>query len=533
MGLSQTSFAAPYKNKALLEYVNSQRKMVNDIAGFWGASWSQSPELIQLNNKLRELERSVYYNPGVPADDAKAAKALSAYRSQVRLYANHRAEVGGLTGSQGIYLDHANNPKKEVTEWQASAIAAARNPNVPQNANRNGENAAQNGIGAHPAYTPTLMPANPGDRTMTANFDPTKAAGPAENFMNSAVGNLGSFLSGFPGSGQPGSGAAGGSDAPSAGNYQSGTGVNPNPSLPRSKYSAMNEATDPAASAALINPGLGGRPSLGTGGSITRAEAMKRLTDMADASDCAKKTVGNRSRLGKVKGYYHNVVVAFARSVCRPNDSAKLAMLRQNRQPDPPGIMRVSGGNADQGLVNTYATLMSLGLRESNGNFKEGRDRSASNYGKSAEAGLYQTSYDVAGRGKSQKYWVNGMVQLENEYEKNPQACGTEFYGVGVPQLQSGRREQPWDRFQRLLRNCPQLAVEHAAITTQNNSRHYGPLRRGEAPAIPACKQLLNEVYETVTSDPASICSGLAVEPVNGVKPGGTQTAASGGNGRS
>lgn len=236
-------------------------------------------------------------------------------------------------------------------------------------------------------------------------------------------------------------------------------------------------------------------------------EVIQKIQKIADShTSCGNSKVSNRSRLKTKPGFYHGVLVSFARSLCRPNDVVKAAMVKQNVS----RIASLKGPSPyDNNLKTTFNRLLSLGLWESNGNFREGVDRSKGrSRSQSAEAGAFQTSYDV--RGALNRTARAGIQNLESEYKSNSSACLNDVTRSSAARVSVIGGGAAGD-FQRLLRTCPALAVEHAAITLNNNPAHYGPAKRGRVNPFPACNKVFDEVQKYVNSQRDVVCSALAV----------------------
>jgi hypothetical protein len=163
----------------------------------------------------------------------------------------------------------------------------------------------------------------------------------------------------------------------------------------------------------------------------------------------------------------------------------------------------------DSSLINTYALLLGLGLRESDGNFKEGADRTARHSsGSTIEAGAFQTSYNIhrcLARGANR-----GLVSLEQSYANASTADCMSMNGRSVRIPDASRNS---GNFQVALKACPALAVEHAAITMQCKN-HYGPLKRGEAKVMRKCVPLMRSIAVQAANDP-SLCDNIRLSGTN------------------
>jgi hypothetical protein len=222
--------------------------------------------------------------------------------------------------------------------------------------------------------------------------------------------------------------------------------------------------------------------------------SLNSITLAARDSQCAKVSWAGRGRapLGYVKG----MAFAFAKSYCAKrfdgiSDSSKNALTSYGVAVTP---------------VNTYALLIGLGLRESSGNYCEGRDMSASNTSSdTAEAGPFQTSWNAAGAHSS-------LPKIALEY-KNGARCFLDVWQEGVSAAHCRAQGSYYGsgnglEFQKLARNCPQFAAEFAAVTILTLKNHYGPLIRKEAQFKQECVDMFSSVKKLVDQNP-SLCKAL------------------------
>ena len=247
-----------------------------------------------------------------------------------------------------------------------------------------------------------------------------------------------------------------------------------------------------------------------------------------------------RVALKRVIGYYHGTTISFARSLCRSNSSPiKKAMLhgtkrkwkRKNRDmlrlfspgsgfADRPSLnVKLYGpiDGTEKNLISLYTPMLSKGMRESGGNYRDGIDRSASNTrARTTEAGLYQTSYNV--HDSMSPSAKKAAHQIMSKYRKNPQACMRSIYDKKRPNTPGtnsryyGKPGSPAYEFQKLMRTCPAAATEHAVIATRQVMQHFGPVRRKEVLPYKECEPMFEEVYNYVKANP-SLCDSLAIQP--------------------
>lgn len=260
------------------------------------------------------------------------------------------------------------------------------------------------------------------------------------------------------------------------------------------------------------------------------------LSRMALRHSCLQANVKDRSSFEKRQGPYLGLVNTFARSICRQNqDPAKQAMLRgsqkrtrrgiqdtvanfEQRQLLDPVSLKNFKAPDDRQLIASYGIILSLMMRETNGDYREGVDvsnrrslrdsKNSRSGGKTVEGGLCQTSLDV--KGSIDASANNGLDQIENEYRAaGPRACMTSLFSIGLKEKKyqrevSGKGEG--FAFQRMVRSCPALAIEHCAITIRHNMTHYGPLIRGQAKPLSQCTPLLQDIYDYVQERRETVC---------------------------
>ena len=220
---------------------------------------------------------------------------------------------------------------------------------------------------------------------------------------------------------------------------------------------------------------------------VTSAEALSDILSIATISGAAqyKWKDRNKAPLGYVKG----IALAYAQELCYPSlpkfGTAETDALIYYKLPG-------------EHVLNTYAFLMGLGMRESSGRYCEGRDMSASNVASvSAEAGMFQTSYDA---GTAKDLLPNFDRKCFLEVFKEGVTCSAsnlKNYGTGVG-----------FEFQKKSKECPAFAVKVAADTIRTKRKHYGPINRKEVEFRPEAVELLNQVKEIVKNNPL-VCSLL------------------------
>lgn len=236
-------------------------------------------------------------------------------------------------------------------------------------------------------------------------------------------------------------------------------------------------------------------PSIPTPPPIVVAPASAvaaQITAMAATSGAAKYYWKSRGKapLGYIKG----MALAYARAYCSPNTVVASKTLGSS---DRDALKHYDIAPSNK---NTYAFLIGLGMRESSGKYCEGRDMSASNTSSSsAEAGMFQTSYDSHTASKA-------LDDMMNEYH---QKCYLEVFKEGVTCRDSTNYGSGAGLiFQQMAKTCPTFAVEYAAITLRTLRRHYGPINRREVDFRPEVLEVLSQVEKIIDLNP-SACSEL------------------------
>lgn len=217
-------------------------------------------------------------------------------------------------------------------------------------------------------------------------------------------------------------------------------------------------------------------------------------------------------------GYVKGMALAYARVYCKlkagdaaaaemakakTTDTAKDALAWYAQVFHDAGMSNDLPG-ADT-LRHLFVLLTGLGMRESSGQFCEGRDVSASNTtAETAEAGLFQTSFNARTASPL-------MPQLFEHYSANPSGF-VEVFREGVHCSASDLQNfgtGPGKEFQRLSKECPAFAVEFAAVGLRNMRKHWGPINTRAAQVRPECDALFKQVQAIVDAS-AGICAALA-----------------------
>ena len=192
-------------------------------------------------------------------------------------------------------------------------------------------------------------------------------------------------------------------------------------------------------------------------------------------------------------GFTKGMAVMYAQCVRKlgANDSAVLAMSAPigSNSKDALAYYTISASGRQNVLRKLFVMLYGLGMRESSGNYTEGRDTSASNVtSDTAEAGLFQQSWNSSSAS-------NEMKKLLPAYEGNKQPCYSGIYREGItlkntPSFGGGDGY----KFQELAKSCPAFATEMCAVGLRVLYNHWGPVVRQEVEMRAEAEALLLQV---------------------------------------
>lgn len=144
-------------------------------------------------------------------------------------------------------------------------------------------------------------------------------------------------------------------------------------------------------------------------------------------------------------------------------------------------------------LRHLFVLMIGLGVRESSGNFWEGRDLSADNVeADTTEAGLFQTSWNI-------RHCSNTIPPLLEEFWQNPNGFRPSFESETPDPSKSqldcyGGGEGA--RYQWLARYCPCFTVFVTGVGLRLLRAHWGPIGRREVEIVDAIDDLLLEVQD-------------------------------------
>jgi hypothetical protein len=231
---------------------------------------------------------------------------------------------------------------------------------------------------------------------------------------------------------------------------------------------------------------------------------INQIVDIASNSEIAGYRWKDRGLAPK--GYITGMAVTYARVYCKwkSGDVFAREMAKANTGDGSrdalawyhPEFLEAGMDNAADGadtLRHLFVLLTGLGMRESSGQYGEGRDMAASNTtGETAEAGLFQTSFNA-------RHAHPLLPELFRKYENSTDLLDIFKEGVRSPAGDLSNYGRGKGReFQRLTKACPAFAVEFAALGLRNVRTHWGPIVRKEAELRKECDQMLMDVQQAV-----------------------------------
>ncbi len=237
---------------------------------------------------------------------------------------------------------------------------------------------------------------------------------------------------------------------------------------------------------------------------------IDQIKSIAASSSCASYSWASRGKAPAA--YMKGMALNYARAYCRykttlaaptvmanlltgkAGDAAKDALAHYSSTFTGLGMVVNTAGV--EPLRSLYTLGIGLGMRESSGKYCEGRDMSASNTSAStAEAGMFQTSYDSIGAHSE-------LTNLYNEYKTTPARCFLDVYSAGIScGTTSNAGSGEGLTFQKLNKSCPAFAAEYAMVMLRVRRNHYGPINRKEAEVKTVCSSMLKSIETMIDND--------------------------------
>lgn len=244
---------------------------------------------------------------------------------------------------------------------------------------------------------------------------------------------------------------------------------------------------------------------------------IDQIKSIAANSSCASYSWASRGKAPAA--YMKGMALNYARAYCRYKTTLAAPTVMANLLTGKAGdatkdaLAHYSSTFTGLGMaVNTagveplrslYTLGIGLGMRESSGKYCEGRDMSASNTSaNTAEAGMFQTSYDSIGAHSE-------LTKLYNEYKTTPARCFLDVYSAGIScGSTSNAGSGEGLTFQKLNKSCPAFAAEYAMVMLRVRRNHYGPINRKEAEVKTVCGSMLKSI-ETMIDDDLNACDDV------------------------
>ena len=238
----------------------------------------------------------------------------------------------------------------------------------------------------------------------------------------------------------------------------------------------------------------------------SESETIRIITRLAEESDIINYRWSDR---GKAPiGYIKGMAVVFASDYCKLLEgdvyaSEMAKTVTENNKNDSLVFYREKFGKvglhyitrSTESLRQLFVLLLGLGMRESSGQWFEGRDIKAKNpTSEIAEAGLFQTSWNA-------RIVSNLLPALFEEYTQT--AVGyLEIFKEGLPERTEYQLEDIGEgegkEFQHRSKIYPSFAVEFTAIALRNTFKHWGPIKRKEAEVLKEADNLFLKVQRAV-----------------------------------
>ncbi len=176
-------------------------------------------------------------------------------------------------------------------------------------------------------------------------------------------------------------------------------------------------------------------------------------------TECSKTAHGNRGV--PPAGYLKGMALTFAKGLCLGETALPLGSINRDA---------LAAYNLAPTMVNTYALLIGLGMRQSAGKFYDG---------------LFQASPES-------RHWLD----LNKILLPQKSTCFMPVWKEGLPNHKGSPN------------SCPAFEAEWAALLIRRGMHHFGPLLHNEPKFVPACASMLSEVEQLILND-RSACAHL------------------------
>lgn len=268
--------------------------------------------------------------------------------------------------------------------------------------------------------------------------------------------------------------------------------------------STVNQSTAASPSDTQPQPLQSIDPSAASSATVSGSAAgFAQITALAAGSDVASYNWQNRGRAPA--GYIKGMAVAYARAYCKlkAGDAAATEVAKADTSaPDTDAIsfysdvfQAASMDNSSDGvdtLRHVYVLLTGLGMRESSGVYCEGRTSADNMSADTAEAGLFQVSFNASSASPLMAQLFTqyaGLTDFVDIFKEGVSCSSAKLQNFG-----SGDGAE----FQRLTKACPAFAVVFAAVGLRNIRKHWGPINLKKAEVRGECDDLFTQVQNLV-----------------------------------
>lgn len=221
------------------------------------------------------------------------------------------------------------------------------------------------------------------------------------------------------------------------------------------------------------------------------------IDEIVNSSSCTKYSWKDR---GKAPiGYIKGLAYSYAKSYCRvkANDAIGSVMGKElgSASVDAAAHYSLQAGTGLERLRKVYTLLTGLGMRESSGNYGEGRDASATNTAAdTAETGLFQFSYNLNSASPA-------LQKVYDYYKAHGDECMESVFKEGVKKAFNNNYSGSGAglEFQKFARHCPAMATEYTAVGVRVRRTHWGPINRKAAEYKSECEDMYKQVEAAVS----------------------------------
>jgi hypothetical protein len=236
-------------------------------------------------------------------------------------------------------------------------------------------------------------------------------------------------------------------------------------------------------------------------------DEITAISDAAQNSSVAQYNWPDRGRAPA--GYIIGMCLAYADAIKRSDEALYDEISQGDRDDADEDVLSWYrdelddlGWNVDDDGVEplraVFAIMIGLGMRESSGQYCEGRDQSATNTSAdTAEAGLFQTSWNIRSCSSTiapllEEFWDNPNGYLDY-WRKGVTPSGTDLKNFG---------SDDGAMYQFLSKYAPLFHVYVTAIGLRYLRQHWGPVNRKEITLLDDAYELLQEIERLLDAGP-------------------------------